>query len=182
MGDVASKRTEPGILIFDLESRISFINHAAKTYWGGDLSKIPAEIDAVYKYTREYIDGTNRLKKKYGEFTKIVINNRGGHYYLRSIILHSLEKSRFGIMIMIEKMRDCFVSMTDARETFHLTCRECDVIRCLLKGLTNKEIALSLGIEVNTVKDYIKNIMHKTNITTRTGILSKIISLEGQNP
>ena len=85
-------------------------------------------------------------------------------------------------MIMIEKARDCFFSMAEAQETFHLTCRECDVIRCLLTGLTNKEIALSLGIEVNTVKDYIKNIMHKTNMTTRTGILSKIISLEGQNP
>ena len=62
-----------------------------------------------------------------------------------------------------------------AKERFHLTDREQTVIIYLLKGLTNKEIASRLMITEQTVKEHLKHIMHKTNVTTRTGVLAQIL-------
>jgi DNA-binding NarL/FixJ family response regulator len=49
------------------------------------------------------------------------------------------------------------------------------VLRQLLKGLTNKEIANNLGISEQTVKDHLKRLMHKMKVTTRTALLSQLV-------
>jgi DNA-binding CsgD family transcriptional regulator len=67
------------------------------------------------------------------------------------------------------------VTAERAKERFHLTDREQTVIIYLLKGLTNKEIASRLMITEQTVKEHLKHIMHKTNVTTRTGVLAQIL-------
>lgn len=64
-----------------------------------------------------------------------------------------------------------------ARHRFNLTVRERNVVRHLVKGWTNKEIANALGITEQTVKEHIKHIMQKTRTTTRTGILSCVLGL-----
>ena len=63
-----------------------------------------------------------------------------------------------------------------ARERFNLTAREHGVTRNLARGHTNKEIANTLGITEQTVKEHIKHIMEKTCSTTRTGILVRVFS------
>ena len=63
-----------------------------------------------------------------------------------------------------------------ARERFHLTARQHEVIRYLARGQTNKEIANALKVTEQTVKEHIKHIMDKTRSTTRTGILARIFS------
>ncbi len=63
-----------------------------------------------------------------------------------------------------------------ARERFHLTAREHEVVGNLSKGHTNKEIANALAITEQTVKEHIKHIMEKTRSTTRTGILVRVFS------
>ena len=63
-----------------------------------------------------------------------------------------------------------------ARERFHLTAREHEVVSSLAKGHTNKEIANALTITEQTVKEHVKHIMEKTSSTTRTGILARIFT------
>ena len=58
---------------------------------------------------------------------------------------------------------------------YHLTEREEEVLEELAKGFTNKEIANTLGITENTVKEHIKRLMQKMNTTTRTGLLSRML-------
>lgn len=48
-----------------------------------------------------------------------------------------------------------------------LNAREVDILRLLERGLANKEIARSLGLTVNTVKWYLKNIYVKLGVTRR---------------
>jgi len=67
------------------------------------------------------------------------------------------------------------VTAERAKERFHLTDREQTVIIYLLKGLTNKEIASRLMITEQTVKEHLKHIMHKTHVSTRTGVLAQIL-------
>ena len=49
-----------------------------------------------------------------------------------------------------------------------LTQRESQVLRELVKGLTNKEIATALGISYETVKEHVQHILGKIGVTDRT--------------
>jgi DNA-binding NarL/FixJ family response regulator len=48
------------------------------------------------------------------------------------------------------------------------TQREAEVLRQLTHGLTNKEIALSLGISYETVKEHIAHLLRKIGVSDRT--------------
>lgn len=61
------------------------------------------------------------------------------------------------------------------KERFQFTDRQQEVAQCLAKGWTNKEIASDLGIALPTVKEHVRNIMEKTESTTRTGVLMRIL-------
>jgi DNA-binding CsgD family transcriptional regulator len=77
--------------------------------------------------------------------------------------------------ILIERGASQAVSVTQAAERYHLTSREQDVLRFLLEGLTSKEIAERMGISPNTVKAFLRLIMIKMGVSTRSGIVSKAI-------
>lgn len=48
-----------------------------------------------------------------------------------------------------------------------LTARECEILEIIELGLSNKEIARKLGIEVGTVKNHVHNILEKLNVRRR---------------
>lgn len=48
-----------------------------------------------------------------------------------------------------------------------LTRRETGILNCVGLGLTNKEIAIRLGITEKTVKHYMTNIMSKLQVRNR---------------
>lgn len=50
----------------------------------------------------------------------------------------------------------------------HLTKRESEVLKQIVFGLTNKEIAQALGISYETVKEHVQHILHKLAVTDRT--------------
>ena len=52
-------------------------------------------------------------------------------------------------------------------ELGELTVRERQIARLLDEGLSNKEIAIQLCIEVATVKNHVHNILEKLNVQRR---------------
>jgi len=53
-----------------------------------------------------------------------------------------------------------------------LTKRERQIINLMVNGLSNKQIATHLIIEVSTVKNHVHNILVKLNVTNRTQVVS----------
>jgi two-component system nitrate/nitrite response regulator NarL len=52
-----------------------------------------------------------------------------------------------------------------------LTVRECQISRLIYEGLSNKQIARSLSIEVSTVKNHVHNILVKLDVKNRLQVI-----------
>ncbi|MDM4019262.1 response regulator transcription factor [Roseiconus lacunae] len=62
-----------------------------------------------------------------------------------------------------------------AHEDFPLTGRESQVLRHIAFGLSNREIAKSLAISVETVKEHVQNILRKTGASDRTDVAVRAV-------
>jgi DNA-binding CsgD family transcriptional regulator len=59
---------------------------------------------------------------------------------------------------------------------YRFTSREHQVLRFLLEGLTSKQIADRMNISPNTVKGFLRLIMVKMGVSTRSGIVGKAMT------
>ena len=71
---------------------------------------------------------------------------------------------------------DRTIDMINVQEVFGLSHREIDVIKCICRGNTNKEVAESLFISELTVKCHLKKIYHKMDVHNRAALVSKILT------
>lgn len=53
----------------------------------------------------------------------------------------------------------------------HLTHREAEILACLLRGLTNKEIAAALGMSAAAVKHHLGKMEKKLKVDSRGGLV-----------
>lgn len=58
---------------------------------------------------------------------------------------------------------------------YHLTQKQHDVLRLIVKGKTNKEISLELGMKIDTIKKHIRSIFQKMNVNTRIEARNKAL-------
>lgn len=89
------------------------------------------------------------------------------------------------------KERDVAPDMKDEEDSDSLlesmTEREKDIVRCVARGMQNKEIADKLFISINTVTTYRRNISAKLNIHSAAGltvfaILHRLVDINDINP
>jgi DNA-binding NarL/FixJ family response regulator len=55
-----------------------------------------------------------------------------------------------------------------------LSARERAVAQCVIEGLTDKEIAVRLAIELSTVRTYLKRIFSKLGLNRRSGLAAAL--------
>jgi DNA-binding CsgD family transcriptional regulator len=70
----------------------------------------------------------------------------------------------------------------DAGPTMPLTDREYEVLQLISKGMTNKEIAIQLGVTPGTVKVHTHNIFNKLNVNRRTQAIAQARKLKLLDP
>jgi DNA-binding CsgD family transcriptional regulator len=59
-------------------------------------------------------------------------------------------------------------------QQFKLTPREREAVMFLAEGLTSKEIALKMNVSPHTVESFLRMVMIKLGVTTRSGIVGKV--------
>jgi DNA-binding CsgD family transcriptional regulator len=77
--------------------------------------------------------------------------------------------------LVLERQERQAVDLSTVLDQFRLTPREEETLRCLLEGMTSKEIAGRMGISPHTVKAFLRLVMSKMQVTSRSGIIGKIV-------
>jgi DNA-binding CsgD family transcriptional regulator len=78
------------------------------------------------------------------------------------------------VAVLLERDAGGSMMLTEISQQFDLTQRERETVEFLLQGLTSKEIATRMKISPNTVKAFLRLVMVKMKVSTRSGIAGKI--------
>ena len=87
---------------------------------------------------------------------------------LKSLNFNVYPYSKSVIQILVSTL----LPTVESRRQAKLTKRENDVLICLVRGLSNKAIAKTLGISPYTIADHNKSIFNKYNVRSRTELVS----------
>lgn len=88
-------------------------------------------------------------------------------YFKESIDLSDNKQKVFNKIIALINKND---EASSQNESVELSNRETDVLVCIAKGMTNKDISDMLNISVHTVITHRKNIVKKTGIKSVSGL------------
>lgn len=99
----------------------------------------------------------------YKDLIKAIYATHAGELWAERKVLTQLLESLF------QKVNDLHVPISEIRE--NLTEREQEIVKWVIHGMTNKEIATQLGISDKTVKTHLSNIFSKLKVSRRLELL-----------
>ncbi len=167
-------RADEGLVFVDSSLRIiaadrgasSIFNHRGyRTSGVGGL--LPAEIAAAIRaHNSAEISGL-----------KIPATIEGCDYMVRAYRVDWPVASAYQPVWALLFERGGFASevMDELGAAYRLTQREREAFAGVLRGLSTKELAQQMNISPNTVKAFLRLIMIKMGVTTRAGILARIL-------
>jgi len=129
--------------------------------------RIPAEIlESIQSRTRAGVP-----------YSKMRFPTASGEYVCRSYLVESEDGLLSGRLVALHLERASMgdLAIRDISSRYHLSEREEETLKGVLMGLSTKEVADQMAISPNTVKAYIRLIMIKLGVTTRWGIIAKVI-------
>lgn len=101
-------------------------------------------------------------------------------YFCRTFRLDTISESMQVLAaLLLERSCSGTTAVSQIGEEFDLTERERETVQLLVQGLTSKEIAMRMNISPNTVKAFLRLVMVKMGVSTRSGILGKVIGPTG---
>jgi DNA-binding CsgD family transcriptional regulator len=102
------------------------------------------------------------------------------HYSCRAFPIDSYAEQlcQPATAVLLERARLGPVPLSEVCQQFRLTEREQEVLVHLLQGIRNKEIADRMNISSNTVRAFLRLIMIKTGVSSRSAIVGKILTTQ----
>jgi len=187
--EIIVKRAVPGILIFNLQSKLVYMNPEAHTIFSSSTRSSNSKQNGHHFIPQEVYQLCNHLKRR----LKTTDNGRTDSsvsaitvrdsppivYSLRGMFFQDHEQAgnhgaKF-FMVIIEKFsHERRMDLARAKQIFHLSSREIEVAKLLIRGCSNKDMAEKLFVCEYTIKDHLKHIMKKMGVATRAKIMSKI--------
>ena len=188
LGARTSHQASPGVLLFTPFLQLQYLNQEARrllrlasssSHGVSATGVFPREVNTLLKEIKQRLQHC-RMAKDWEEVDLAqTLECESVSIMLRGFGLPDPHDSRLSrILLIMEEIRRRDELVSDyVKERFQLTPREQAVVEQLCKGLTNKEIAATLGICLPTVKEHVRSIMRKTKTSTRTAIMGEIVSL-----
>ena len=98
-------------------------------------------------------------------------------YFCRAFLVGSnaKESSEPSLAVLLERGPSEVIPLSQVSQQFNLTRREREALGHLLQGLGSKEIANRMDISPNTVKSYLRLIMTKMGVCSRSAIFAKVM-------
>jgi DNA-binding CsgD family transcriptional regulator len=161
-----------GLIFFNRKMDIIDRNRKASLFL--DRFELPEEIIAI---TKRLFDASERGKLSElfpGEiYITKQLNGSASNWIFR---LYIQEKSSPLVYLLIfEETVSNKLDMNGIRQQFTLTRRETDVLRRVIDGSKNTEIAVELEIAEQTVKDHLSNIYLKTATENRMALMRTLV-------
>jgi len=164
------------ILFFDKDFRLEYMNPAARKVCESDIGKADRAIDRIIAASRDPGDG--------GPHPFFCLDPRekgdcaiGGRRYAVAVFPLQLPGSPTQYVILLADVLDQLRrTLTRSMYAHGLSPREIEVCGMLVKGLSDREIAVALCIADLTVKDHVKSIREKLGVTSRNRVLPKLLS------
>src|SRR5712691_5612485 len=89
---------------------------------------------------------------------------------------HSMGSAQVNTALLLERIVQGRLDTSEIARQFSLTPREQETTELLILGLSSKEIASRMSISPNTVKAFLRLVMFKMGVTSRSGVLGKILA------
>ncbi len=185
--EIIKNRATPGILIFDMKNNLHYLNKEAIDILCGAQQPAKSPVKKKYIIPEEIYSICNIVKSKaYMETPPLpdkphcsVFSNKNGDFFSVRVFCIGFNRNDDNpthIMVLIENIVEKRkIDYNKIKNNFKLTKRELEVVKLICNGLPNKEISKLLSISEYTVKDHIKNIMEKMNVSSRSEIISLVI-------
>ena len=93
-------------------------------------------------------------------------------------LIHAIEtiaKGEYFFSDSVMQQYEAYKKIMEGIEVFHLTARELQIISCIMKHYSNKQIANELFISERTVETHRKNIYRKTNTKGEASLIQFIM-------
>jgi DNA-binding CsgD family transcriptional regulator len=144
----------------------------------------PDPLSIVYAYCSKWAKTLNRgtSAHKSGEslspatgFIDIIESGRR-RYGVRGVVLAGHPAKQRQYLFILERTSLESAPLEILFRHYHLNNREKEIVRLLLAGNSNKEIADSLGLTLNTVKGYMKLLTRKLGVSGRSGIVAVFVA------
>ncbi len=103
-------------------------------------------------------------------------------YFCRAFLVdaHANNPSHPSVAVLLERGPSGLIPLSQVSQQFNLTQREGEALAYLLQGLSGREIAKRMNISPNTVKAFMRMIMIKTGVSSRSAVLRKIMMTRAQ--
>jgi DNA-binding CsgD family transcriptional regulator len=172
---VATPLSPDGFLILDCQMKPIFVNRAA-----AEILTYPRKVEAQIRLDevlQAKVRSTLICGQPMREPTVVPRFQSGKRLYLCRAFHVGFQPgpgSQPLVAVVIERGYRSSIPLLLVSEKFHLTTREQEVLHFLANaGLTTKEIAKRMEISPNTVKAFLRLIMVKMGVSTRSGIVGK---------
>lgn len=153
-----------GVIVFDRRLQPVFTNRLAAHFLKRHF--LPDEIPQLTRRIFDAIDSSSLQESFPGEVYIFKRLDGSTSNWIFKFFLSERPRQLVGIFIIEERVSQK-LDMNDIRRQFRLTRRETDILRRVLDGLKNVEIAEELEISEQTVKDHLSNIYMKSGVENR---------------
>jgi DNA-binding CsgD family transcriptional regulator len=172
-------RCPVGVLIFNSKLEILDRNKKASIFLS--RYKLPETIFPVIKRIFDAVKRGKLSELFPGEICITKKLDGSPSNWLFRIYIHEKIPPLVYLLIFEETVSNK-LDMNGLRQEYKLTRRETDILRRVLDGYKNKDIAMELEISEQTVKDYLSNLYSKTGTENRMALMRTLVYTPNSQP